>query len=320
MSVPVADDEAVKSHALLQHFGKQVPATVYLLAAPTVERCHDRLRTGFQCRHVPLGMNVQQLLLGGEIVSPIDPLVGAAVADEVLGGSDEMGCIQKLRGASVSLQPGDHSAAVLPHDFGIFRVALVGAAPPVVSNDGQRRCKRPVDSRRSNFQRGGFADSLDQVRVSGSAQRDVLREQRGTNHVIVTVHRIRPPDHRNRGRAAGGIHRRIVEFVGHREPIRDARCLDAPRKRAAAIQNRSKVILLDVRRRDVLDFRLYHLSDLLLERHLRQHGRDVLLQRLIECDGTGDPGPIHGSLLPRLAAAGNERRQANQCRAPKVIE
>src|SRR5205823_8332450 len=68
-------------------------------ALPAVIGGHHRLNTGADRAYVPLGMDVAQLTLRSAVVPPVHPVGGTAVADEVLGGRDDMTRVQKRRTA-----------------------------------------------------------------------------------------------------------------------------------------------------------------------------------------------------------------------------
>src|SRR5207248_2969617 len=115
-------------------------------ALPAVIGGHHRLNTGADRAYVPLGMDVAQLTLRSAVVPPVHPVGGTAVADEVLGGRDDMTCVQKRRTAHHTLQSADNATSVGPHDLGVLGVSLVRAPPPVIAHHGHDRGERPIDS------------------------------------------------------------------------------------------------------------------------------------------------------------------------------
>ena len=170
-------------------------------ALPAVIGGHHRLNTGADRAYVPLGMDVAQLTLRSAVVPPVHPVGGTAVADEVLGGRDDMTCVQKRRTAHHTLQSADNATSVGPHDLGVLGVSLVRAPPPVIAHHGHDRGERPIDSGHRDFAGRDRTDALDKVRVVCCAESDVMREQCRADHVVMAVDRIRAPDDRYGGGA-----------------------------------------------------------------------------------------------------------------------
>src|SRR5207248_5470159 len=94
-------------------------------ALPAVIGGHHRLNTGADRAYVPLGIDVAQRTLRSAVVPAVHPVGGTAVADEVLGGRDDMTRVQKRRTAHHTLQSADNAASVGPHDLGVLGVSLV---------------------------------------------------------------------------------------------------------------------------------------------------------------------------------------------------
>jgi len=114
-----------------------------------------------------------------------------------------------------------HSRGVCAHDLRILGVALVRATPAIVANHCYGRCEHPVDARHRHFLRGRRSDALDQVWIVSGAERAVVREEGGADHVVVTVNGIGAPDDGNRGRATRRVHRGVVVLIRQRDPVTD---------------------------------------------------------------------------------------------------
>ena len=69
-------------------------------------------------------------------------------------------------------------------------LVLVGAAPADITRDRNGRREGPVDTGRGHLFRSGVADALDQLGVVGRTEPDVVRKDRRTADLGVTVNRI----------------------------------------------------------------------------------------------------------------------------------
>ena len=170
-----------------------------LLVRPRVERDHHGLRAGRERAVVALAVDVDHLGLGGGVDALVLAAGGAAVADEVLGGADHAVGADAV--AAVALQAAHRLIAVGARDPRVLGEALVGAAPAVVADDGERRREGPVLAGRAHLLGGRGLDVADQARVVRRAEPDVVREQRRAEDVRVAVDRVDPPDRRD----AGGV-------------------------------------------------------------------------------------------------------------------
>src|ERR1700686_2741 len=103
----------------------------------------------------------------------------------------------------------------------MLRIPFVCPAPAIVANDGNRRSKRPVDSRRGNFGGSGPADTFDQIGVGRGSETDVVRKQGPSEYIVVAMYRVGPPYHGYRRCAARGVHGRVIVAIRQRDPIGD---------------------------------------------------------------------------------------------------
>ena len=164
---------------------------------------------------------------------------------------------------------------------GSSREALVGAAPAVVAHHGHGGRERPVDAGGAHLARDGLADALDQRRVVGGAQADVVREQRAAVDVVVAVDGVGAPDHRHLD-AMSVLIEASNQRVGHRQPGVARGVLVHARPGAAAVEHRADVVAAYVVGRDGADVGLRHLADLLGQRHVVDDGADLRLLRGVE--------------------------------------
>ena len=196
---------------------------------------------------------------------------GAAVADVVLGAGEHAASARSRFGA---LQPAHRGLAELGHQRRVLAEALVRAAPALVARHGHARRERPVDAGRADFGAVSAADLLDQLRVARGAQADVVRKDHGADHVAVAVHGVDAVEERDLQARLEGMG---LDVLVHRAPVLDGVGL---RIRIAAAQHRPEEVLLDVG--PVLDEQLIglgHLADLLVERHLREKGLGLGVER-----------------------------------------
>ena len=144
------------------------------------------------------------------------------------------------------------------------------------------------------------------------AQADVVREQGGAEHVVVAVHRVGAPDHRDLHLRIGG-HRGVAITVGQGEPVADAGVLVLPRPGTAAVEHRADVVLLHLRRRDRLDFGLGHLADLLRQRHAGHDRAHALFQRRVGGPRIADGRPVGVVRRPGRSAGTGGMGTARAC-------
>ena len=231
-------------------------------------------------------MDVDQVNGAGLSHAAVLAVLGAAVADEVLGRRNGVGVVLER-----ALHAFDVFARVAAHDFRMLGIAFIGAAPAIVAHDGQRRAEHPGDTGRAHGFRGGGADLAHQLRIARCAQSDIVREQRSARHVVVAMDRVGPPHDRHLDRHVG-LHRRVVVRLRQCQPFLRARRLVPVRPAAAAIEHRAQIIFGHVGRRGGLDLGLRHLADLLGQRHLADDLLDALLERGVLLDRAGHARPV----------------------------
>ena len=140
------------------------------------------------------------------------------------------------------------------------------------------------------------------------AEADVVREDHRADDVVVAVHGVDAVEQRDLQARLDRL--RLVHLV-HRRPVLDA---VRSRIRAAAAQHRSDEERRDVGRvLDVLVIGLRHLPDLLFERHLRDDGRDLGIERL-------QPGLRGHAGRLREGHAGRGHDKGGDCRGAKHEE
>ena len=272
--VPVGHDEAIESHAILQHIRQQRARAVHLAVVlstlavvPAVVGGHYRLHARAERADIALSVNADHLAATGKIDAAIHAAVGPAIADEVLGGCHCIG-----RTCKVALQSGDEGSGILAHQRRVRGVALVAAAPAVILHHRQCRREHPVDAGGADLRPDHRADLTDQCCIVCGAQTDVMRENRCATHDAVAVHGVRAPDQRNLGRH---VRRQGGGMVQPRRftPLLKGGEAGAERLRIRAVQNPAQIIAAHIIRRRRTDIRLGHLADFLCHRHA---GNDCL--------------------------------------------
>ncbi len=301
VAVPVAHHEATEVHATLKRIGQVRLVTVHLLAIDAVEGRHHGLRARGDGRRVAGGVDAHQLGLADPGIALVLAIGGAAVTEKMLDRGDHMAAIQECRRADLALQALDHGSRIAGHHLGRFGIALVGAPPAIVLRHRHGGRERPLHPGRTGLQRGDLADAAQQVRVAGGAQADVVREQGRADDVALPVHGIDAEKHRNRLAALRGIHRRLVERIGQRQPLRRRGVVAAARVGVAPGQDRAEPVLAQVIRGDAGNIALHQLAHLLLHRHAGHEVGDALLER-------GVLGQRPGHLRPRLRLRLGHRR------------
>ena len=131
-----------------------------LVPVPAVERGHHGLHAGLKRRQIALGVQIKQRLFVDAHVALVDALVGATVANEVLGRCHRAPGRKQRVVVRVALQAGDHAPGVGFDQRRIFGIALIRAAPAIIAHHSKRRCKNPVDPRGAHFARRGGTDFL----------------------------------------------------------------------------------------------------------------------------------------------------------------
>src|SRR5882724_10535771 len=105
MAVPIADNETDKPEPADKHIAQQCPVAMHLVALPTRIRCHDRLDTSGNGRLIGRREYVAQIGLARQVVAAVPATIRAAIAEKVLGCSDDMTTTQEIRCAGHTLQP-----------------------------------------------------------------------------------------------------------------------------------------------------------------------------------------------------------------------
>ena len=126
-----------------------------------------------------------------------------------------------------------------------------------------------MDAGGAHLLRRDTRDVLDELRVAGGAQADVVREDDRADHVVVAVHGVHAVEDRH---AQPGLERVLLEAVVHVRPVLEAIGLGI---RVAAGQDRAQEVLFDVALGQLVLLGLGHLADLLVERHLREQRLDL---------------------------------------------
>ena len=65
---------------------------------------------------------------------------------------------------------------------GVFRIALIGAAPAVVARHGDGRRERPILPGHARFDRRDLANLAHERGIVAAPKTDVVREDRGADH------------------------------------------------------------------------------------------------------------------------------------------
>lgn len=164
-------------------------------------------------------MDAHQVGLADARVTLVLAAGGATIAEEVLHRRDHMTAIEKLGRPYPALQSLHHGPRVAGHHLGRFRVALVGAAPAIILGYRNGRRERPLHAGDAGLQGGDATDLPQQLRIARGTQPDVVREQRGANDVALPMHGIDAEQHWNGFAAVGGIHGRVIERIGQRQPF-----------------------------------------------------------------------------------------------------
>src|SRR6185437_15028759 len=167
---------------------------------------HHAQHTGFDGAEVARAMHVDHVAAADPGLALVGTVVGRTVADEMLGGGHHVVL------AEIPLKPLYIGTRVFAHQRALAGKTLVAAPPAYIPGHGQGRRERPFDTGGAHRPGGGRADRLDQGRVVRRAEADVVREQRGPEHVVVAMHGIGAPDDRHLDRRVGG-HRRVVVTV-----------------------------------------------------------------------------------------------------------
>ena len=281
MAVPVADHETAERHPPLQCIGEVALVAVHPLAIDAVEARHHRLRTGRDRGRIAGGVDPHQRRVIDRGIALVLAAGGAAIAEEMLGRCDHVATVEELLRAHLALQAFDHRAGIARDHVRRFRIAFVGTAPTIVLRHRDGRAERPFHAGGARLDGGDIADLAHQFRVAHRAQADVVREQGGANDIALPMDRIDAVQDRDGLAALRGIHRRLVERVRLREPLRRRGVVLAAGIGIAAGQHRTKPVLAHVVRGDAGDIALHQLADLFFHRHRGEQCFDALFQRRV---------------------------------------
>ena len=123
-------------------------------------------------------------------------------------------------------------------DFGIFGISFIGSAPSVITHNGDGRCKCPFLRANPDFLRRNFSNLAKQFWIAGRPEPNIVRKNGRAGNVIVAMHGIRAPNHRNKWHAVSiGLLRRLIKFIRESDPIRSRRPVIAIGRRITAIKN-----------------------------------------------------------------------------------
>ena len=120
MRIPVADDQAVEAHLLLDHLGQKMAAAVDLLAANAGEGGHDRLHARFDRWRIAGAVDVAKLPGRGQVIALVLAAIGAAVAHEMLGRGDHLAGAEEAGRAAAALEAGHHLPGIGADDLRVF--------------------------------------------------------------------------------------------------------------------------------------------------------------------------------------------------------
>ena len=118
---------------------------------------------------------------------------GAAVAEEMLGGRQDMLRPEKIGRLAPPLQSLDHRRSEAGDQRRILAIAFISAAPAIIAGNGDCRGEGPVDAGDGDFGGGRFADTPHQIGIAGRTEPDIMREQRRADDIIMAVHRVGRP-------------------------------------------------------------------------------------------------------------------------------
>ena len=268
VAVPVADHEPVEAQLAAQDIGKQHLVAMHLDAVDRIEAGHDRFDARIDRRGVGRGVDrLQRFNVPGDLAL-VDPLVGPAIAKEMLGGGNDVSGAETVGFALAPLQTFDKRCAKGGDDGGIFGIAFIGPAPAVVAGDGDGGREIPVDSGHLDLDGGRFADPADEIGVARRAQADVVRKDGRPHDIGVAVHRIGAPHGRDDGFfACQRLYRGEIHFVGKAQPLRSGGEFIAIGAAVSAIEIAAEAIAAHVVRSEGPDLRLDQLRNLAFEAH-----------------------------------------------------
>jgi hypothetical protein len=196
---PVRDDDAGELELPLEHGVDQISVTVQLLAVEAAERDHDRADAALDGLLERRQMDRAQLGLADPGIAPVDSAVGPAVCEIVLRGGQHRRRTVQCRTLQ-AIDPGCHRG----HQFRCLAEGFIGSPPVVVTGHAQAGGEVPVDARAADLFGGGSGDVLDEARVSGGPEADVVREDGRALDVVVPVHGVDAVHDRDPQRRAQG--------------------------------------------------------------------------------------------------------------------
>src|SRR6266516_533766 len=166
---------------------------------PTTVGDHDRGDLVRDSRPIWWEVNGIQLLLGNLVISLVEVRRASApgsvtVADKVFGSCQDIGWSQR---AVRPLESYDGSCTIGCIIRGNLAIPLVSASPANILWRTFARSKRPANTGPQHLVTGCLLYLRDQRRIVHSSQPDVLWEERGSIHIVVSVDRISPVDERN---------------------------------------------------------------------------------------------------------------------------
>ena len=240
---------------------------MHLRAVPAGKADHDRLHARTYGGKVRRAEDVAQAAFIDPRVTLILATRGSAIAQEMLGGGYDVRTTQPVIITELALQAFNQRSCIRRCNIRCLAKAFVSPAPAIVPHHGKCGCEGPIEASDAHFDRGYFPDTPHQIRVVGGPEPDIVRKQRSTYDVIVTVNGVAAPDYRNSGEIALRLHRGGIIGIGCLQPFRSRRVVLTCRRRIATIEDRSEVIAANVFGCGARDVSLNDLPDFLFKRH-----------------------------------------------------
>ena len=267
MAVPVAYDKAREAQFPAQLVVEKFAVAMHLLAIDARKTGHHGLHVSSYCWWISGAMQGPYFIQRTLGIALVDTVFGAAVADKMLGGCDDLFALQETGTTGFALHPPDNCAGVRRNDHRIFRVAFIGPPPAIILRHCQGRCEIPIEAGGAYFLCCNSRDAPEQIRVPGSAQPDIVREDHRTLDIAVAMDCVRAPEQGDSHAPIGNVGRCGPEIIGQRDPLLNRGHLSSARGAVAPIQNRPEIIALRLLGRHCRDVGLENLSDFFLERH-----------------------------------------------------
>ena len=222
-------------------------------------------------------MDGNQLAFRDHGIALILAALGAAIGQEVLGGSRNMFRAERAAADEITLQPFHHRPRIDGDEGGVRRIAFIGAAPARVLRHGKRGREGPFDTAARDFGCSSCADAANHRRIMRRAEPDIVRKDGGAGDVVMAVNGIDAEDDRNRDAIGRRPFRDIAEGPHQLVPVSRARALIAIGATIAARQDRTERIGGEIFGFDGADIGLHQLADLLLQAHPRDQRVDRAL-------------------------------------------